>query len=65
MTEGPAALATMICRTCQREKPEADFYMQARDGYAPRRMKVCKVCHRARTAKSTQERRRRIRETRR
>ena len=65
MTEGRAALATMICTKCQQEKPEADFYMQARDGYAPRRMKVCKVCHRARTAKSTQERRRRIRETRR
>jgi hypothetical protein len=49
--------AVLVCAKCNREKPETDFYMQARDGYRPRRMKVCKECHKARVSRNTAKRR--------
>jgi hypothetical protein len=55
---GLAAVPTMTCKACGEEKPEAEFYMQARDGYAPRRMKVCKVCHKKRVRRNTERYRR-------
>ena len=51
------ALAVMICTVCGEEKPESAFYMQARDGYKPRRMKVCKACHKKRVRANTEQRR--------
>lgn len=50
-----AATPTLVCKACGEQKPETDFYMQARDGYKPRRMKVCKACHKARVVRNTRK----------
>jgi hypothetical protein len=49
--------AVRICPACRQEKPEEAFYLQIRDGYAPRRMGVCKACHKARVRRRAVERR--------
>ena len=55
-SKGGTVLAgsSIVCTICGEEKPETDFYMQARDGYKPRRMKVCKVCHKERVQRNNE-----------
>jgi|GEM_PF-3792300 len=53
-----AGIPTLICKACNVEKSETEFYMQVRDGYKPRRMRVCKTCHKARVVRNTQRYRR-------
>ena len=44
-----------ICPKCQEEKPETEFYLQAR-GY-PWRMSKCKTCHNAQSLAALRRRR--------
>jgi prophage regulatory protein len=49
-------LAMRICRKCDQERPETEFYSTARDGYEPCLVRVCNTCNGDRVRRRAGER---------